>query len=51
MVVLVASTGDALVARLTSIPLGRGTATISWNGATGVTPTIDSIEGTAGAIR
>ena len=48
MAVLVATTSDALVARSTSIPLGRGTATLSWNGATGITPTLNSIKGTAG---
>ena len=45
---LLAATAEALVARLTSIPLGPGTATITWTGKTGVTPTINSIKGAAG---
>ncbi len=48
VVVLIAASTEALIARLTSIPLGRGTATITWSGSTGVTPTINSIKGTAG---
>lgn len=51
VMVLIATASDALVSRLTRIPLGRGTATISWNGATGVTPTISSIKGSAGGYR
>lgn len=42
---------DALIARLTTIPLGRGTASITWTGATGVTPTISSIKGKAGGYQ
>jgi hypothetical protein len=38
------------MASLTRIPLGRGTATITWTGATGITPTIQSIRGTAGGF-
>ena len=48
VVVLIATSTEAMIARLTSIPLGRGTATITWSGSTGVTPTINSIKGTAG---
>jgi hypothetical protein len=48
VVVLAATSTQALIARLTSIPLGRGTATITWSGSTGATPTINSIKGTAG---
>jgi hypothetical protein len=51
IVVLIATTSDALIARLTNIPLGRGTATITWKGAAGLTPTITSIKGTAGAYQ
>ena len=50
-VVLIATASDALVAQLTRIPLGRGTATITWKGATDLTPTISSIKGTAGGYR
>jgi hypothetical protein len=49
--VLIATASDALVARLTNIPLGRGTATITWTGATGATTTINSIKGTAGGYN
>lgn len=51
VVVLIGTASDALMARLTTIPLGRGTATITWKGATGLTPTINSIKGTAGGYR
>jgi len=51
IVVLIATSTNALVARLTNIPLGRGTATITWKGATGVTPTINSIKGTADSYK
>lgn len=37
----------AEVARLRSIPLGRGTATITWTGQSGLTPTITSVHGAA----
>jgi len=47
VVVLISTTTGALLARLTKIPLGRGTASITWSGAAGVTPTIKSIKGTA----
>lgn len=50
-VVLMATTTDALIARLTNIPLGPGTATITWKGATGIRPTITSINGTAGSYQ
>ena len=49
--VLIATASDALIARLTNIPLGHGTATITWKGATGVTPSITSITGSAGAYK
>jgi hypothetical protein len=45
---LISTASGALFARLTTIPLGRGTASVTWTGATGVTPTIKSIKGTAG---
>jgi hypothetical protein len=45
---LAATSASALLARLTRIPLGRGTATITWKGATGIKPTIKSIKGSAG---
>src|ERR1700728_1811595 len=51
LVVLVATAGDALLARLTRLPLGRGTATITWKGARGLSPTIHSIKGTAGGYQ
>jgi hypothetical protein len=37
----------AAIARLNSIPLGRGSATISWTGSTGLQPTIGPISGSA----
>jgi hypothetical protein len=37
----------AEVSRLTSIPLGRGTATITWTGKGGISPTVTSISGKA----
>ncbi|HEX4433427.1 MAG TPA: hypothetical protein VH012_01265 [Acidimicrobiales bacterium] len=49
--VLIATASGALIARLTRIPLGRGTATITWKGATGLRPTISSIKGTAGGYQ
>ena len=49
--VLIATAGGALIARLTRIPTGRGIATITWKGATGLTPTISSIRGTAGGYQ
>ena len=51
VVVVIATASDALIARLTRIPLGRGTATITWKGATGLTPSISSIRGTAGGYQ
>lgn len=47
LVVLIATSTEAMITRLTSIPLGPGTASITWSGSTGVTPTINSIKGTA----
>jgi hypothetical protein len=37
----------AEVAKLTSLPLGKGSATITWVGNSGITPTINSIHGSA----
>jgi hypothetical protein len=38
----------AEIARLTSLPLGKGSATVSWTGTTnGITPTIGAITGSA----
>jgi hypothetical protein len=51
IVVLIATAGDALLARLTTLPLGRGAATITWKGATGLSPTINSVRGTAGGYQ
>jgi hypothetical protein len=51
IVVLIATAGDALLERLTKLPLGRGTATITWKGATGLSPTKNSIKGTAGGYQ
>jgi hypothetical protein len=48
IVALIATSTGALLARLMRIPLGRGTATITWTGATGITPTIKSVKGAAG---
>src|SRR5271170_1455372 len=48
LVAVLSTATAALLAHLTRIPLGRGTATITWTGSTGVTPTIKSIRGTAG---
>jgi hypothetical protein len=45
---LVITSAYAILARLIRIPLGRGTATITWTGTTGSRPTIRSITGTAG---
>ena len=50
-VALAATASEALIARLTTLPLGRGTATITWTGATGVTPTINSIKGSVGGYQ
>jgi hypothetical protein len=51
VLILIATASNALIARLTKIPLGRGTATITWKGATGLTPTINSVRGTAGGYQ
>jgi hypothetical protein len=51
IVLLIASAGDAVFAELTKLPLGRGTATITWRGATGLSPTIRSVKGTAGGYQ
>lgn len=42
---LVAVPVGALIGRLTSVPLGPGTATITWSGRSGITPTISSVQG------
>lgn len=47
LVGLVATSTEALIARLNSIPLGPGTATITWSGSNGATPTISTIKGSA----
>ena len=47
MLVVLAAPVMAELARLNSIPLGRGSATISWTGDSGITPTISSIHGSA----
>lgn len=41
----------AVEARLTSLPLGHGTAVITWTGASGITPTVTSISGQAGRSK
>jgi hypothetical protein len=46
VVLLSVPVADGL-AKLRSIPLGRGSATISWTGKGGVTPTLSSIHGSA----
>jgi hypothetical protein len=40
----------AEIAHLTSIPLGRGSATITWTGKSGISPTVNSIGGKAGGL-
>jgi hypothetical protein len=45
---LISTSTGALLARLTRIPLGRGTATIRWTGAADIKPTIQSVKGEAG---
>jgi hypothetical protein len=37
----------AEISRLTALPLGKGTATITWTGKRGDNPSIDSIQGSA----
>jgi hypothetical protein len=37
----------AEVARLTSQPLGKGTATVTWAGKSGISPTLNSVSGSA----
>ena len=41
----------AQVAVLTNIPLGNGSATITWTGSSGIRPTIPSIRGVAGRFQ
>jgi len=48
VVALISTSTGAVLASLTRIPLGHGTATITWTGVTGITPTIKSVKGTAG---
>ncbi len=50
LTVLLAVPVVAEISRLTSIPLGRGTATISWTGKGGTSPTVNSISGKAGGL-
>ena len=40
-----------LVARLHTIPLGHGTATIVWTGRSGLHPSVTAVRGTAGGFR
>jgi hypothetical protein len=37
----------AEIARLTSLPLGKGTATVTWAGKSGISPSINSVSGSA----
>jgi hypothetical protein len=37
----------AEIARLTSLPLGKGTATVTWAGKSGISPTINTVRGSA----
>jgi hypothetical protein len=39
---------SALIARLTTLPLGRGEATITWTGRSGDNPTVNAIKGHVG---
>ena len=48
IVALISTSTGALLARLTRIPLGRGTATITWTGAAAIRPTLPSVKGSAG---
>jgi len=48
---ILSASAAAFLVQLTRIPLGHGTATITWTGATGITPTINSIRGTAGGFH
>lgn len=41
----------AQVVRLTKIPLGKGEATITWTGSSGISPSITSVQGTAGGYQ
>jgi hypothetical protein len=47
---LIAGPVMAEISRLTAIPLGRGTATITWTGKGGIEPTVNSIVGKAGGL-
>jgi hypothetical protein len=47
---LIAGPVMAEISRLTAIPLGRGTATITWTGKGGIDPTVNSIAGNAGGL-
>ena len=37
----------AEIARLTSLPLGKGTATVTWSGKSGISPTVNAVRGSA----
>jgi hypothetical protein len=37
----------AEIARLTTLPLGKGTATVSWAGKSGISPTVNAVHGSA----
>jgi hypothetical protein len=41
----------AQVVRLTKIPLGKGEATITWTGSSGISPSITSVRGIAGGYQ
>ena len=41
----------ALIARLTTLPLGRGEATIEWTGRTGDNPTVNGVTGRVGGLE
>jgi hypothetical protein len=47
---LIAGPVMAEISHLTAIPLGRGTATITWVGKGGIEPTVNSIVGKAGGL-
>jgi hypothetical protein len=44
---LVAVPVRAEIARLTSLPLGKGTATVTWVGKSGINPNVNSVSGSA----
>jgi hypothetical protein len=50
LIALIAGPVMAEISHLMSIPLGRGTATITWVGKGGIEPTVNSIAGKAGGL-